>query len=221
MVLGVHGLLDERLVDPHAVDLDPILVLEHHIRRAFLAGHEQVRADGYFRRLEDLVDPAPVHQHVALALEVVHAEGLAELHVRDGLVNLHPRASLSAASLGKRVEFFGGNGLGACREAVGEPAQEAVAQRPVLDRLVQRHLVGPDDELELRQRSACDERLQALQDLLHRLAAGLFFHRTYADADGGSLRVRRRAAGRSVHRRQLRVLALGRRAPGACAGSRQ
>ena len=54
---------------------------------------------------------------------------------------------------------------------------EAVAEGPLLHRLLQDHLLGKDDDVDVV------ELTKALQDLSHRLGFGLLHHSTYADHD--------------------------------------
>mmetsp|Transcript_16239 Transcript_16239/g.41399 ORF Transcript_16239/g.41399 Transcript_16239/m.41399 type:complete len:302 (+) Transcript_16239:1383-2288(+) len=138
VVLARNGFLDERLADAHAVHLEVVLRLLHLVGLARV--HHHVLGHGHARLTEQLVDLAPVEEPLLL-VQVVEDEGLAQRDVCNRLVQ---------------------------REPGREEGDQRIDHRPLLDGLVEDHLLVKVDHLELLVPGHL-EGAQAVHRLPHRL----------------------------------------------------
>mmetsp|Transcript_38276 Transcript_38276/g.114601 ORF Transcript_38276/g.114601 Transcript_38276/m.114601 type:complete len:303 (+) Transcript_38276:3868-4776(+) len=164
VIVGVHGLLHERLVYVDAVDLDVIVVLLEGKLRIALVLRVVLPGAGPLRDV-----PVPAHVHVT---GDVDPRGLEEI--------VHPSTILEDALHGQIIEEERTAEVGVLLgllQGVSRAVErnEDVDDRPLLDGSVQYEIVPKEDHLE--------ERLvEAAEDLPHRLGPGLLVHRADAQA---------------------------------------
>ena len=177
VVLAAHRLLDQRLLDAHAVDLQIVLLLVDDVVGAARGVEDGEVGHRHPRLLQRAVELAAVEEEPLLR-EVVERERLPQRDVRLRLLQ---------------------------REARREEGDQRLAQRPLLDRLVEQRVVAEVDDAELAP-PVRRVRREQVQHLVHRLRPRLLVHRAHADDDRPAVaqRAPRRLRARGRWRRRVR-----------------